>query len=108
MTEDELRYYGELFLGAAETARRNFEAAREAYGRAARLYPEAQSPRIALSELARRLGDRGAAWREMQTIFERPASDAEPDDPWWRYFMVQARNADDLLEALRRPFLNEP
>jgi tetratricopeptide (TPR) repeat protein len=108
VSEDELRYYGELFLGAAETARRNFAAAREAYGRAARFYPEAQSPRIALSELARRLGDRGAAWREMQTIFERPASDAEPDDPWWRYFMVQARNADDLLEALRRPFLNEP
>jgi len=36
VSEDELRYYGELFLGAAETARRNFAAAREAYGRAAR------------------------------------------------------------------------
>ena len=108
VTEDELRYYGELFLGGAETARRNFEAAREAYGRAARLYSEAQSPRIALSELARRLGDRGGAWREMQPIFERPAIDAEPDEPWWRYFVVQARNADALLEALRRPFRNEP
>ena len=108
VTEDELRYYGELFLGAAETARRNFPAAREAYGRAARFYPEAQSPRIALSELARRLGDRGGAWREMQAIFERPSIDAEPDEPWWRYFVVQARNADALLEALRRPFRNEP
>ena len=106
--EVEQRYYAELFLGAAEAARRNFDSARDAYRRAAQLYPTAQSPRMGLSELARRLGDRGVALREMQPIFQQPADDAERDDPWWRYYVVQARNADDLLEALRQPFRNVP
>ena len=105
--DSQLRYYGELFLGAVETARRDVGAARDAYARAAQLYPTAQSPRIALSELARRRGDRGGALREMQVVFDRPATDSEPDDPWWRYFVVQAQNAADLLDELRRPFKTE-
>ncbi len=106
--EAEQRYYGELFLGAAETSRRNFDAARDAYSRAAGLFPDAQSPRIALSELARRLGNRDGAMREMQVIFDLPAIEAERDDPWWHYYVAQARNVDELLEALRRPFRREP
>src|SRR5262245_19080318 len=106
--DDEQRYYGEVFLGAAEAARRNVGAAREAYGRAAELRPQAQSPRIALSELARRSGDRGGALRQLQIVFDLPAIGTELTDPWWRYYVVQARNADDLLEALRRPFRHEP
>lgn len=105
--DNQQRYYGELFLGAAETALRNFPAARDAYGRAAALFPNAQSPRIALSELARRLGDRGGALREMQVIFDLPAVDRDRDDPWWHYFVVQGRNADELLEAMQRPFRHE-
>jgi tetratricopeptide (TPR) repeat protein len=108
VADDEQRYFGELFLGAAEAARKNIDAARDAYGRAARLYPKAQSPRIALSELARRVGDRGAALREMEPIFNRSVRDRERDDPWWHYYVVQARNADDLLETLRRPYRAEP
>jgi tetratricopeptide (TPR) repeat protein len=106
--DDDQRYYGELFLGAAETARRNIDAARGAYGRAAKLRPQAQSPRIGLSELARRLGDRGGAFRELQVVFDQPAIEAELTDPWWKYYVVQARNADDLLETLRRPFRHDP
>ena len=105
--ERELRYYAELFLGAAETAVNNFDAARAAYARAADLYPAAQSPRIALSQLARRSGDRAGALREMQVVFDLPATEPEAEDPWWRYFVVQARNADELLEDLRRPFRSE-
>jgi len=103
--DDELRYDAELFLGAVETALRHVDAAREAYTRAARLRPTAQTPRIALSELARRSGDREAAMREMQVVFNRTAR--ERDDPWWRYFVSQARDADDLLENLRRPFRSD-
>lgn len=106
--DDEQRYYGELFLGAAEAALRNIEAAREAYGRAAQLRPQAQSPRIALSELARRSGDRGGALRQLQIVFDLPPIETELTDPWWRYHVVQARNAEDLLEALRRPFRHQP
>ena len=29
------------------------------------------------------------------------------DDPWWSYYVAQARDADDLLEAMRRPYLSE-
>jgi hypothetical protein len=102
-----LRYYGELFLGAAEERLGHADAARQAYGEAAALYPNAQSPHLALSALARRLGDRATAFKEMQIVFELQNADARPDDPWWTYYKSQARNADDLLEALWRPFLSE-
>jgi hypothetical protein len=99
-----LRYYGELFLGAAEERLGEPDAAREAYSEAAALYPTAQSPHVAMSALARRRGDRPTALREMQTVFELQNAEAPPDDPWWTYYKSHTRNADDLLEALWRPF----
>ena len=102
-----LRYYGELFLGAAEERLGHADAARQAYGEAAALYPNAQSPHLAMSALARRQGDRATALREMQTVFELQHADSPPDDPWWTYYKSQAQHADDLLEALWRPFLPE-
>ena len=108
-SEDEsvLRYYGQLFLGAAEESLGHADAAREAYTEAVALYPAAQSPHIALSALARRRGDRATALREMQTVFELERAESVPDDPWWTYYTAQARNADELLSALWRPFLAE-
>ena len=102
-----LRYYGELFLGAAEERLGHADAARQAYNEAAALYPNAQSPHLAMSALARRLGDRPTALREMQTVFDLQHADSLSDDPWWSYHRSQARNADDLLAALWRPFLAE-
>jgi tetratricopeptide (TPR) repeat protein len=108
-SEDEsvLRYYGQLFLGAAEESLGHADAAREAYTEAVALYPTAQSPHIALSALARRHGDRAAALREMQTVFELQQAESPADDPWWTYYTTQARNADELLSALWRPFIAE-
>jgi len=104
--QDELlQYYGDLFLGAVEEALGHFDAARASFERAAALYPTAQSPRLALSELARRQGDRGAALRAIQQVFELPPAPSR-DDPWWSYHVAQARDTDDLLEALRQPFLS--
>jgi predicted Zn-dependent protease len=102
-----LRYYGQLFLGAAEESLGHADAAREAYAEAVALYPTAQSPHIALSALARRRGDRATALREMQTVFELERAESEPDDPWWTYYTAQARKADEMLSALWRPFLAE-
>jgi len=102
-----LRYYGELFLGAAEERLGHTDAARQAYSEAGALYPNAQSPHLALSALARRLGDRATALKEMQIVFELQQADSPPDDPWWTYYKSQARNADDLLEELWQPFLSE-
>jgi len=106
--EDVLRYYGELFLGAEEESLRQYDAAFDAYQRAAALYPAAQSPWLALSSLGRRRGDRAAALRALQHLFDLPSTGLEPDDPWWTYHIAQGRHAEELLQALRRPFLAEP
>jgi tetratricopeptide (TPR) repeat protein len=106
LDEDVLRYYGTLFLGAEEEALGQHDAAFDAYHRAAALYPTAQSPWLALSQLARRRGDRAAALRALQQVFDLP-TEADRDDPWWTYYVAQARNTDQLLEDLRRPFLVE-
>jgi len=103
--EDLLRYYGTLFLGAAEEALGDDGAASAAYAKGAQLYPAAQSPRLALSALARRRGDRPGALTEIRRVFDLPASPPARDDPWWTYHTAQARNADALLEELRQPFL---
>ena len=103
--EDVLRYYGELFLGAEEEALSQFDPAFAAYQRAAALYPAAQSPWLALSSLGRRRGDRAEAQRALQHLFDLPSSAGGADDPWWTYYVAQARDVDALLDSLRRPFL---
>lgn len=108
LAERQLRYYAELFLGGEEEALGNRDAARVAYEEAAGLYPLAQSPLLALSQLARRYGDRGGALRAIDRLFALPGEDrTEKDDPWWWYYVAQARDADDLLEAMQRPYLEE-
>jgi tetratricopeptide (TPR) repeat protein len=103
LADAQQRYYGHLFLGAEEEALGRFEAARAAYGRARQAYSRAQSPYLALSELARRTGDRAGAVRATQEMFDL-SKDPARDDPWWSYFLVGARNAEDWLDELRRPF----
>jgi len=102
-----LRYYGELFLGAAREALGDLDGAGESYARAAALQPGAQSPLVALSALARRRGDRAGALSQIRRVFDLPASEADTDDPWWTYHVSQARNADELFEALIQPFRSD-
>lgn len=105
VTDDTLRYFGELFVGAEEEAVGRFDAAADAYRRAAELFPVAQSPHVALSHLAHRRGDRAGAAAAMNRVFDLPTEvDDRGDDPWWRYHVAQARDAEDLLAALREPF----
>ena len=103
--DDELRYDAELFAGAEEEALGRFDAAREAYERARALFPSAQSPLLALSQLARRRGDRAGAFSAIQRLFALPPQGAEGrDDPFWAYHTAQARNAESLIEEVRAPF----
>ena len=103
--EADLRYYGELFAGAEEEALGHGDSAQAAYQRASEIAPLAQSPYLALSELAHRRGNRAGAWAAMQKVFALPAAaDRERDDPWWRYHTVQAKNAQELLDALQASF----
>jgi len=101
-----LRYYADMFLGAAEEALSHPDAARAAYERAAALFPRAQSPLLALSALYARRSDRGGATKAIGSVFDLPQDAESRDDPWWRYTTVQGRNAGDLLDRLRTPFLH--
>jgi tetratricopeptide (TPR) repeat protein len=84
-----LLYLAQLFLGRAEEARGHQEASRMAFERASALYPSAQSPRLALSQIARRRGDRAAAQRELQAIAKLPDDPRRREDPWWSYYDVR-------------------
>ena len=108
LTDVEQMYFAELFLGTEEEALGNRDTARLSYEHAAERFPRAQSPLVSLSQLARRAGDRAGALRAMDRVFALTEDERrETDDPWWRYYLVQARNADDLLEALRQPYRAE-
>jgi tetratricopeptide (TPR) repeat protein len=86
---EQLLYLAQLFLGHVEEARGREEAARAAFERASALYPNAQSPRLALSQLARRAGNRPAAQRELRAIAALPGDERGREDPWWLYYHVR-------------------
>jgi tetratricopeptide (TPR) repeat protein len=83
---EQLLYLAHLFLGRAEEARGRDAAARASFERASALYPNAQSPRLALSQIARRAGNRAAAQRELQAIAALPDDERRREDPWWLYY----------------------
>jgi tetratricopeptide (TPR) repeat protein len=93
-------YLAELFLGRVEEALERRDVARRCYERAAALYPNAQSPELALSRLARQTGDRSAAQRSL----ERLASmvDIGVSDPWWGFYAPHNDDADVLVARMRQ------
>jgi tetratricopeptide (TPR) repeat protein len=82
-------YLAEMFLGAEEDVLGQRARARACFEHAASLYPRAQSPRIALSQLSRRAGDRAGAQRELRILAEIPANSREREDPWWDYYDIR-------------------
>ena len=93
-----LQYYGQMFLGTEAAALDLTDEARRAYERAAELYPEAQSPHLAIGALAARTGDRAGALAAIQPVL----TGADPllsDDPWWSYYTSQARGLVGIVEA---------
>jgi hypothetical protein len=105
-TSDLTRYYCELFLAKVEESLGELDAAARGYERASSLFPNAQSPLVALAALARRRGGRRATIMAAEKVFELPQDDEEAWDPWWTYYISQELNADDLIDDLRRPFLS--
>lgn len=98
-----LHYYGQLFLGREEAALGHHDEARAAFERAAVLSPRAQSPRLALSQMARAGGDRAGAIKPLRELLRQPAT--TETDPWWAYDTAAGRHLKDLLTELRKPFL---
>lgn len=97
-----LQYYGHLFVGRSSAALGDTAAARAAFERAARLSPNAQSPLLALSQLAYSRGDVAEATALLARVADLP-SDA--GDPWWAYIVSTGRFytalRQDMVDALR-------
>jgi tetratricopeptide (TPR) repeat protein len=102
--DDLMKYYAAMFLGGAEEALGNYDQADDLYSRASALYPNAQSPHVAHSQLARRRGDWAGAVAGIERVFELAAHYPDGDDPWWTYDIVAGRNAETLLDELKQMF----
>lgn len=99
-----LSFYTELFIGREEGSVNHVEAARVAYQRAADLFPRAQSPRIALSELHMRSGNRLEAARALDVVWGWGTSREDADDPWSNYLNSAGRAGGSQLDAIGAAF----
>jgi tetratricopeptide (TPR) repeat protein len=98
--DPQLLYYTSLYLGYEFAMLSRRSEAREQYERAAMLYPTAQSPLFALSQLAHSSGDVEGAFLALQRVFELHRTDSWKDDPWWTYDVSPVRDADALVAEL--------
>ena len=100
----DLQYFGELFVGRSAAALGQTLAARAAFERAAALRPGAQSPLLALSQLAYSRGESGEAAALLARVAELPALELE--DPWWIYNATVGRffapSHQEIAEELRK------
>lgn len=94
-TEPIVLYYANLFLGSALEALGQGDDARAAYERAATAYPDAGTPRLALSQLALRGGDRAGALAAIESMLN--SRDNAAADPWHTYYVAAGRGADAEL-----------
>jgi tetratricopeptide (TPR) repeat protein len=97
-----LRYFGFLFLGSAlERVGRQPDAQR-AFENALSIYPNAQAPRLGLSQLAHRRGQRARAEAVLREVMLPAATKSRDADPWWQYHSSAGRRAEEELQhALR-------
>ncbi len=96
-----LAYFAALFLGSEEGDLDHADQAVAAFERAAALFPTAQSPLIAMSDLYRRTGNRAAALTALARLQALPPEAADRDDPWLNYFRSFASDAEDQMQAVR-------
>lgn len=83
---DAMLYLARLFLARNYEELGDYDSARAELERAAALFPRAQTPRLALSHIARRAGNRAAAQRELARLAALPEDERQRDDPWWNYY----------------------
>ncbi len=99
-----MQYYAALFLGNELAALGRTADARKQFERAAALYPAAQSPFLALSELAHSDGDIHNAAIEIERAFAVAANGRRRNDPRWKYDLVPEDKAAALLLEMRKAF----
>jgi tetratricopeptide (TPR) repeat protein len=96
-----LAYYARMFFAREAGQLGRIAQARASYEAAARLYPSAQSPWIALSQLAHRAGDDASAGDLLGRAFSTTRERDLAGDPWWRYAADAGRSADALIANAR-------
>ena len=103
LTDEEQRYFVNLFLGGEQAALNHRDAAHEAFMAAATAYPHAQAPWLGLSQLARHFDD-DAELRDVNThlLPMLAEEDRYRADPWWSYIDAHVRDADALVDDVRR------
>ncbi len=98
-TADRQRLYlAELFLGREEEALGRHAEAKRSYERAGNLYPNAQSPRLAVSRLARQVGDRASAQQALRGLIGETG--VARVDPWWEFYEHHKDDTDALLKRM--------
>jgi tetratricopeptide (TPR) repeat protein len=97
-----LVYWASLFLGVEEQALGRDAEALASYERARTCRPGAQAPRLAISQLARRAGNRALALSELRAVLTLPQDDVSRYDPLWEYHKSRTSEADLLFAELRR------
>jgi tetratricopeptide (TPR) repeat protein len=105
---DEAGYFTELFLGREEEILGNHDSARIHFETAAHLFPDAQSPRLGLSQLARQRGDRAMAQRALGYVFLLGADELYRKDPWWSYFAFHGDDVEPLFSAAHARVFGDP
>jgi tetratricopeptide (TPR) repeat protein len=93
-----LAYYARMLHGRELEATGARGPARTSYEQAARLFPAAHAPRLALSQLLRGSGDAATAGAMLERLVERPAE--TPDDPWWSYNTAAGRSLDRRIRGV--------
>jgi tetratricopeptide (TPR) repeat protein len=96
-----LDYYASLLLGRAQQAAGQLDAAARSFRRAVTRFPNAQAPRIALSQLAMARGDRAEAASHLTAIRTLPDGSGL-DDPWWWLPNRHVPSAEELIAEMRR------
>lgn len=97
----ELKYYAALFGARAAESLNKIGAARAGYERAMALFPQAQSPRLALAELAFADAAEEQALSGIRTMFVT-AGARRDGDPWWNYDISLVMNWQDLVAEMRK------
>jgi hypothetical protein len=93
-----LDYYVAMLTGRVTRALGQLDAAEAAFERGLAAQPQAQAPRLALSELAMARGDAQTAARYLLPL----TTGAAGDDPWWRVGRLHAVPVGALVEEMWR------
>ena len=103
-TDSLMSYYGHMLIGREQNALTRVTEARVAYEKAVKLFPRAQAPLLALSEIEMRSGNRAEARRWLDEALKTQEGTPEFRDPWVSYTETAGRVGSALLAAIGAAF----